>query len=184
MNKSKIFGSIIGIILFIVLVAGFAYAWITWRGEDINTSGTSKCFDILYTKGNDISGTMYPASDYSKGLSSTVKVNIDSSCNIAASGKIILNTDNTTSSNLFTSRDGNYPLHYQVLVNGTVNNSLSGIITSNDPVEINIGTLVSAGSATTEYTVYVWASAEDLINSDIGSVYNGSIALEVSQVGD
>ena len=53
-KKAKIFGSIIGIIFFIILVAGFTYAWFTWKSNKINISGNTACFDINYTEGNAV----------------------------------------------------------------------------------------------------------------------------------
>lgn len=53
-KKAKIIGSIIGVILFIILVAGFTYAWFTWESNKINISGNTACFDINYTEGNAV----------------------------------------------------------------------------------------------------------------------------------
>lgn len=53
-KKAKIIGSIIGVILFVVLIAGFTYAWFTWESNKISISGNTACFDINYTEGNAV----------------------------------------------------------------------------------------------------------------------------------
>lgn len=51
-KKVKLIGTIIGVILFCLLVAGFTYAWFTWESNKLNVSGTTSCFDFNYTEGN------------------------------------------------------------------------------------------------------------------------------------
>lgn len=182
-KKNKILSTILSVILLILLVASFTYAWYIFKGSKNNVTGVSNCFNVLYTKGNDINGTIMPSLDYTGGLSTSVKINMDSSCDIEATGKIILNTDSTTSSNLLDKRNNKYPLHYQVIINNN-DTSLKGDITSYEPIEIDIGTLNYVKSAIYEYTIYIWISQEDIINSDVGSVYNGSISASVSQIID
>lgn len=52
-NKNvKLIGAIIGIILFILLIAGATYAWVTWQSGNTKIGGKSGCFpDINYTNG-------------------------------------------------------------------------------------------------------------------------------------
>ena len=35
MKKSKIIGSIIGVLIFIIMITGITYAWFTWRSNEI-----------------------------------------------------------------------------------------------------------------------------------------------------
>ena len=39
MKKAKLVGTIFGVILFIALIAGFTYAWVSWQSDNINISG-------------------------------------------------------------------------------------------------------------------------------------------------
>ena len=58
-KKNKLIGYIIGIILFIVTIAGFTYAMYRYvLFADLNISTTTKGLDkyIEYTKGTNISG--------------------------------------------------------------------------------------------------------------------------------
>lgn len=57
-KKVKIIGTIVGIVLFIVLIAGFTYAWFTWESSKISVGGNTACFDINYTEGNLVTDDM------------------------------------------------------------------------------------------------------------------------------
>ena len=63
-DKSKLLGTILGIVIFILIVAGFTYAALNWRSGKVNLGITSGCFDIYYDKGQDISGQLNPSSSY------------------------------------------------------------------------------------------------------------------------
>lgn len=176
MEKGKTIGFILGVVLFIILIAGITYAYITWTSDKMNYNVSSKCFDIYYEKGANITGMIMPSNDYSGGLSTTVKMDIKSSCNINATGKIYLTTLDTTSSNLY--REG--LLNYALLKGTTLVSS--GSITSAGEISIDIGTLNKSTSATTEYTIYVWIDNNLVENSDVNSSYNGNIRAEATQL--
>lgn len=57
-GKVKIIGTSIGVILFVILILGFTYAWFTWESNRINISGNTSCFNINYTEGNLITSDM------------------------------------------------------------------------------------------------------------------------------
>lgn len=184
MKSAKILGTILGIVLFIGIVAGFTYAFITWTSNKENYTGGSGCFDILYVKGADIGSdqshaTLMPSTSYSGGLSATVKMSIDSKCTTNGKGKIYLETLANTSSNLY--RSG--LLNYQVLKNGTVTD-IKGSITSAGKIEIDVGNLTKASSSSsaTSYQIYVWIDNNLVENSDAYSSYYGRISAEAMQV--
>ena len=176
MNKQKLIGLIIGILLFIGVIAGLTYAYISWTSESVNKVVSSKCFNVLYDKGSDISGNIKPSADYTGGISATVKMDMDSSCNINAKGKIYITTNDTTSENLYTEGI----LNYQVLKNGNVT-ALKGTITSSGVITLDVGFLNSNTEATTTYTVYIWVNGEYVTNEHINSSYSGSIKSEALQ---
>lgn len=169
------------ILLLVITVIGATYAWYTWTSEKINSSGNSGCFTILYDKGEDIGSdqnkaTLMPSDDYTGGLSATVKMNISSSCTTSGRGKIYLETLNTTSSNLY--RAG--LLNYQILKNGTVTD-IKGSISESGKIEIDVGELTKASTATDRFTVYVWIDNNLVENTDAYSVYRGKISAEAEQ---
>ena len=174
-RRVKIIGTIIGVLLFVLLIAGVTYAYFTWTSENVNRKVSSKCFEVNYDKGTDISGVIIPSYDYTGGLIASVKMNIDSSCDIRANGKLYLNTLEDTSSNLYS--DG--LLNYQVVSGDVLLGSDS--ITSSGVIELDLGELSKSDSASTEYTIYVWVDNDVVDTSDIGSVYYGNIRAEAIQ---
>ncbi|MBQ8192910.1 MAG: hypothetical protein IJZ46_02430 [Bacilli bacterium] len=184
MKREKIL-TVALVLVIIILVVGITYAWYTWVSNNMNYQGGSECFDVLYAKGDDIgsdqdNAILMPSDTYEGGLSSTVKINFSSSCtNINATGKLYLETFDTTSSNLL-GREG--LLNYQVLKNGEVTD-LKGSIISRETIEIDIGTLSKSTSATDSYTIYVWVDNNLVENNDAFSSYYGKIRAEVSQIG-
>lgn len=181
MKGAKILGTILGIVLFIGVIAGFTYAYITWTSNKENYTGGSGCFDVVYTKGDDIGSnenkkTLMIGSDYKKGLSSTIKIKLSSSCTInTGTATLYLTTEDTTSDILLTSN----VLNYTVLEGNTVKNT--GILSSKGMIPIYEDFMVN----TTEkiITVYVWISGENITNSNISEIlsssYYGKISAEV-----
>ena len=53
-NKTKLYGTILGVVLFILLISGLTYAALEWQSTKTNIKLTSGCFDIYYDKGQDI----------------------------------------------------------------------------------------------------------------------------------
>lgn len=175
-NKTKLYGTILGVVLFTLLVAGFTYAALNWESTKTNIKLTSGCFDIYYDKGQDISGQLNPSSSYTDGLFATIKINIKNSCTTNGTGTLYLETLNTTSSNLY--RTG--LLNYQVVKDDVATN-LKGNITKSGEIALDIGTLTKASSASTTYKIYVWVNKDLLINSDANSKYYGKIRATATQ---
>lgn len=176
MKKYKIVGIILGVIIFSLCIAGITYALVTWSSGNINRTVSSKCFNVLYTKGTDISGAITPSLDYTGGLSTTIMMNIDSSCDMRANGKLYLETGEVTSSNLF--REG--LLNYHLISGDTVISS--GNITEVGEIEIDLGELTASSSASTSYTLYVWIDYNLVENNDAFSSYLGSVRGEAIQI--
>ena len=182
--KSKVLFSVLFVLGMVLLVGGSTYAIFTWSSDNIKYSGSSECFTVFYAKGEDIGNneekaTLTPSYDYTGGLSSTVKFNFSSECNMTATGKLYIDTLDTTSTNLY--EEG--VLNYQVLKNGTVTD-LKGNITSSGTTEINLGVLGINTSATDEYKVYVWLDYNKIKNEHATSSYFGKIRAEASQIGE
>ena len=175
-NKTKLYGTILGVVLFILLISGLTYAALEWQSTKTNIKLTSGCFDIYYDKGQDISGQLNPSSSYTDGLFATIKINIKNSCTTNGTGTLYLETLNTTSSNLY--RTG--LLNYQVVKDDVATN-LKGNITKSGEIALDIGTLTKASSASTTYKIYVWVNKDLLINSDANSKYYGKIRATATQ---
>ena len=125
-KKAKLFGTIIGVILFIILAAGLTYAWFTWRSDNIIISGNTSCFTINYEKGQNIVGTNLKLFDEADIIASnsmtlksgmaltSVRVGIDSSCTATGYININLNVD-TLDSSYMTDGDSTGALKYAIL---------------------------------------------------------------------
>lgn len=178
MNKQKVIGLILGVVLFIALIAGLTYAYVSWNSDNINLKVNSECFNILYDSGTNISGPIMPSLDYTGGRYVTVKMDLSSSCTLVeASGKISLNTLDSTSSNLY--KEG--VLNYQLLINNEVTD-IKGNITESGTIEFDVGQLNKKSVATTTYTIYVWVNAEHVTNEHVSSTYYGNISAEAVQI--
>lgn len=105
----KLIGTLLGIILFIGLIAGISYAFITWRSSEVGISGDTECFTINYTKGQTITNQNVILFDEStiindnkitvkNGMAMTdVTAYIDSDCNVTGNIEITLNVTDINS---------------------------------------------------------------------------------------
>jgi len=177
MYNRKLWGTILGILAFIALIAGLTYAWYTWRSNNVIINGTSGCFTILYTNGPDIgNGTEDPASidmssTYMGGLSTTVSMGVSTSCNITGTGTIYLYTNTTGTSSVLLSEGA---LKYAVVASGSVvsSGSITSAALGNDiPIYNNFN--LSSGAVT--YTVYVWLDGTIADNDYVDTTYSGYI---------
>ena len=112
-KKIKTYGIILGVILFVLLIAGFTYANLTWKSKSIVISGKSNCLEVESVKGSDITGGNLLLQDenfiiyrnqifINNGMVITnVTAKIKSTCSI--SGYMTLNLNVTNLSSAFTS---------------------------------------------------------------------------------
>ena len=112
-KKIKTYGLVLGIVLFVLLIAGFTYAALNWRSSNIVISGNTECLDIESTKGSDITGEELLLLDESSIISdnkitikegmvvTNVTAKIKSGCTIGA--YMTLNLNVTSLNSAFTS---------------------------------------------------------------------------------
>ena len=129
-KKIKTYGIILGVILFVLLIAGFTYANLTWNSKSIVISGKSNCLEVESVKGSDITGGNLLLQDeriilnnnqitIKNGMIITnVTAKIKSTCSI--SGYMTLNLNVTNLSSAFTS-------------SGNSTGALKYVLTSYDP---------------------------------------------------
>ncbi len=115
-NKIKIL--IISSVLLLILVLGGVYAWLTFTTGNIIVAGNTHCFNINYSKGNDIIGNIGAINedDYLTASSiklstamgfSPVSMELDKRCNkVSGIGTIELNVNSL--SNAYTSNGNSY----------------------------------------------------------------------------
>ena len=112
-KKIKTYGVILGIVLFVLLIAGFTYANLVWNSKSIVISGKSNCLEVESVKGSNITGGNLLLQDESIIISdgkitikngmviTNVTAKIKSTCSI--SGYMTLNLNVTNLSSAFTS---------------------------------------------------------------------------------
>ena len=112
-KKIKTYGIILGVILFVLLIAGFTYANLAWNSKSIVISGKSNCLEVESVKGSNITGGNLLLQDESIIISdgkitikngmviTNVTAKIKSTCSI--SGYMTLNLNVTNLSSAFTS---------------------------------------------------------------------------------
>ena len=112
-KKIKTYGIILGVILFVLLIAGFTYANLAWNSKSIVISGKSNCLEVESVKGSNITGGNLLLQDETSIISNNqitikngmvitnVTAKIKSTCSI--SGYMTLNLNVTNLSSAFTS---------------------------------------------------------------------------------
>lgn len=172
MSKKKLYGTIVGVIAFIALVAGLTYAWFTWASGNTTISGQSGCFTIEYTNGTAISGNLTPSADYTGGKNTDATLNIASTCTTEGDATISLTTNASSTIDL-TENAVKYAV-YQ----GTTEIS-SGVVTGGTQV---IASNIQLTKTATTYTVYIWVDGEIADNDYVGTSYSGYISASAVQV--
>ena len=181
MKKAKLIGSIIGVFLFIALVAGFTYAWIAWQSNNINIAGKSDCFDIDYGISQQIGSASAKANlsmtnDYTEGLSAQVSLSLKAECvNLPGTATLYLNTTNIGVTNGTSSGILKGALKYTVVSGTSV--LANGVIDTNNKIPLVDNIDVSSTTPTT-YTVYVWLDGKVADNSYANLSYLGYISAE------
>lgn len=182
-SKKKLFGTILGVVLFVVLIFGVTYAIYTWATtpeDEKLVEGNADCFSVVYTKGEDIGSDnsieeIQIGSTYTDGKSTTIKIKLDSSCKITSGGATLyLNT--TEMSDVL---KNNNILNYQVLDGSTSKNS--GVISDVGTIPIYENFTVTTSEK--NITVYLWINGQYIDNSNVNdilsSIYKGNITAKV-----
>lgn len=190
--QKKIIKMIIGVITLIILVVGATYAWFTWKSSNINISGSTGCFDIIYDKGQAIGSvddpsSLMPSCNYSGGLSTEITMSIDSKCTTTGVASINLKSNHFTlydGSNAF-DRDDEV-LKYQVVevtsdgetTTETAIEGCTGYITSTSNVSL---CEVNLSYTAAKYKVYLYMDCNTFTKDYIGSSYSGYIQTVTTQ---
>ena len=160
------------------LVAGGTYALTLWNSTNTTISGNTLCFDILYTKGQDIDfGTVNTSGIVENGMTAALAFNTNNAastevafarqngCTIHGIGTITVNL----TSSIDLSKGG---LKYRVVKKSTSAVVSKGSITSTGKTVIyeNFDIINS-----TTYVIYFWLDANYIDNSYLEATYSGTI---------
>ena len=191
-KKIKIYGVVLGVILFILLISGLTYAILSWRSSYITITGTSECLEVESVKGSNITGSDLLLLDKSQVVNSNqitirtgmvvtnITAKLKSSCTL--DGYLTINLKTTTLNSGFTSSGNSTGALKYVLASydpstyTTINTSAlngkrfdivtTGSITSTGTLKIKEAQL--SKDTTLAYLVIFYIDG-DKANNDIGS---------------
>ena len=171
-NKNKKRYLLIGIIVTIIMLGlGITLAVTDWTKLFV-ISGTSGCFTINYTKGQDVTSSIEVGTSYSdKGVSTDIVMYKDPACKVDALGTLYLTTNDTSSIDFSTGA-----LKYSVVVNDTevASGSVKGI--ANQVIY-----RFYLNNTETTYKVYIWLDSSLYIEKQDDN-YSGFVHAEAIQV--
>lgn len=202
-KKVKLIGTILGVILFCLLIAGFTYAWFTWESNKINVSGNTACFDFNYTEGNVVTEDLLlvdanslvtdTAITIKKGMAVTnVNAGKSSSCSKINAKLYLSLVPNTIPSPYQTSGSCEGALNYAIVSYdpeeyGTINSTelngktfdilKTGTITSNSKIS-NVVEEVFANDGTMQNYLIIFYIDGNKVNNDVGDT-DVRISIEV-----
>ena len=175
----KIIGTVIGILLFVALIAGLTYALYTVTLNNASVTGGHQCITINYSKGTDISvNELEFVTSYTETPAyTTVTFYNDGSCGANSVGTISIYTNSNTSSVLTNGVVVNsvtyYPLKYTVINNST-QTAYTGYIQNTGDTDIDVGVLSDSSNT---YTVYLF------IEKDSGGIITDEAVSEAIYSG-
>lgn len=102
-RKKNIVLSVV-VVLVGILLAGGTYAYLTFTINVTNNvvNVATTCFDIDYLDTNQITGTLFPSVNHTKGVTGTVSLKINSACDLKGVGTIYLRANSGTSTKFIT----------------------------------------------------------------------------------
>ena len=191
-KKIKIYGVVLGIILFILLISGLTYAILNWRSSNITIAGNSECLEVDSVKGSNITGSDLLLLDESQVVNSNqitiragmvvtnITAKLKSSCTL--DGYLTINLKTTTLNSGFTSSGNSTgalkyvlasynPSTYTTISTSALNGKTfdivtTGSITSTGTLKIKEAQL--SKDTTLAYLVIFYIDG-DKANNDIGS---------------
>ena len=187
MDKRKLIGTIIGVIMFAALIVGATYAWLSFNANVTNTvaNGTTLTYWVDYGKGTDISDIPILVTGTTSTAAEVTLTAKRPQGSIADNIKIYISTNASASTDIITSSKA---LKY-VICETSCNASFSGntirALENENTVEIFSGTLEGTTSSSTNkthtYKIYFWLDASLITNSHIGAKYSGYIHADSTQ---
>ncbi len=191
-KKIKTYGIILGVILFVLLIAGFTYANLARNSKSIVISGKSNCLEVESVKGSNITGGNLLLQDETSIISNNqitikngmvitnVTAKIKSTCSL--DGYMTLNLNVTNLSSAFTSSGNSTGALKYVLAsyNPTIYSTVSTTALNGKSFDIvNTGSITSTGTiklreeylSKTQIKPYliIFYIDGDMANNDAGS---------------
>ena len=211
MDKRKLIGTIIGVLMFAILIVGATYAWLTIAATTTNGnySATAKNFIINYSGGSQITSTILTSNPTTANITSQT-----SAGGSTEDGWLAVTASKTANS----AKASDFTVKLHVTSNALTTKALTWAICKGDcPTDValatnNNGTVtcgtgvtncgaVNSGASntditlyadtttfntdsavsTTTYNVYVWLDASNLVAADLGKSFSGYIHASATQ---
>lgn len=173
-NKAKVIGTVLGVVLFIILIAGVTYAYLVIGTEGNLTTGTGK-FSIDYSIVQDITATnLSPSTTKSGGLVGKVQAKLSTN---SLAGNFNIYVIPTTIEGLNT----NEALKYEVYVNNSTTAYKTGNfkgVAANTKVKVVDGYSLTSTSSYTTFTIYIWLDNNLVTNEMFGKTFNATISAD------
>ena len=168
---------IVGILVF-VLSFGVTYAINVWSSGDTLISGTTKCFKVNYTKGQDINFTdgLVAQTSFNKdnAVYTTLSISKNIGCDLCGLGSI---SANITSSIDLSSGGLSYKIYQGTKEVKSGNITKTGVTTLYDNFDIK-----DARSIT--FTIYFYLDASKINNNYLETSFSGKIYAEAKSTKD
>lgn len=185
MDKKKLIGTIVGVVLFVALIAGATFAWLTFNANVTNGNYNTMTgnFIINYTKGeqNISSVPIITVTDVATLADS------EASSVVVKAGKNSTNMPNGNFTiKLKTVADGttldltNGALKYAVAIGDAAPTAINSV-TSTDDVVLLQDYLLSS-TIQVEFTIYFWLDSGTITSDDMSKTYSGYIDASAVQV--
>lgn len=211
MDKKKLLGTIIGVIMFALLIVGATYAWLTISANVTNGNYTvkTKNFIINYAGGTAITDTVQTSNATTTNITSAstadasttdgwLAVTASKTANSAKASDFKINLHIT--SNTLTTKALTYAVCKGACPTGVALATVSNGTATCASTAITCGTIaanqtnkevtlytdtstfnVDGAVSATTYNVYVWLDAGTIVAADIGKSFSGYIHASATQ---
>ena len=182
MDKKKLIGTIIGVILFAALVAGATYAWLTiaFTANNANYNTKSKNFVVNFTKGDAIANLPSLGTPTKDTASSLVVKAYRPSTSAPGTLTIYLNNQSTTENNVIVTA-GLLKYSYCIGTNCTDEVFTANTKTVPTGAKVPLITNTTLNTSSTDYTLYFWLDGEKINSTHAGKTFSGFISAEARQ---
>lgn len=188
MDKKRLIGTIIGVIMFAALIVSATYAWLSFTANVVNVThqGTTLDYWLDFKKGNDLSDMPILISPTTSNTASLVLTAKRPKGSIADNITIYLTTTSTNS--LSASGAVKYAICENECSSDFSNTTIRGVVKTGETDQtVSIftgelsGTTNSSNNPEHKYYIYFWLDAETMNNSLLGQEFNGYIHAESTQ---
>lgn len=170
--SKKLFGFIIFIFAFVVLLIGSTYAYQQLGATSNTAQGQGGCFQVNYSGQNLDAGSIVSTDNYLNGAHTTVTLSKDSTCKIYTEANIYIHTNNETTAPIDTTE----AMRYKLVTNDGYERN--GFITVKG--DTLLGSVALTDTSTT-YTIYVWVDSDLSEGAYHNTSYSGYIYAESAQ---